>query len=551
MALAPLATQLLLLFQVAGAGQPSVSVSVSDSTSRAPVGGAIVAVVAGDGRTLERHLTGSTGEARVTWAPGGHLDIRRIGFSPSRIAMPASADAGTIAVRLARLPTILSSVRSVADRRCPRRADADRAFALWRQARLGIEAAVIARGARSARATGLVFERQLDDTGGFTIQRVRRKTGQVQASFAAARPAADFLTRGFVERSPMGMHGYYGPDAEVLLDDAFQASYCFSLAAADARHPRAAGLRFAAASHARDRVDIEGTLWVDTIARRLSAIEFRYVGALETNLLRRRPGGVLTFDETASGVPLVSRWSIRAVGVVSDSTSAPLTLRDGLGDSRPHRSYVVVEFGGELARVLWPGDPEWRGSLGSVRLTVKDAQGRPASGAEIRLDGTDYSGTSDTAGVVQIDDLLPGPYAVRVVDTVFTRIGIERAPVTTIRSTRGELVAASMTTWTDADVLETACGGGAADPRSRAIVARVMTESTPLQFAEWQLGERGGVADARGLIFLCVWAIGDRQAADVSIWRRGMKQSTGRPALAAAVPVPSARVSSMILLVPR
>ena len=58
---------------------------------------------------------------------------------------------------------------------------------------------------------------------------------------------------------------------------AFAGAYCFELAAPVRSRPNQVGLRFVPADHRKGRVDIDGTLWIDTVARELRDVEFRYL----------------------------------------------------------------------------------------------------------------------------------------------------------------------------------------------------------------------------------------------------------------------------------
>ena len=122
--------------------------------------------------------------------------------------------------------------------------------------------------------------------------------------------------------------------------------------------PNQIGLGFEAAKHKRDRIDNEGTVWIDTVARALLDIEFKYVG-LDRNLERLNPGGHMEFREMPNGAVLLHRWNLRLVGA-----EANLVLtRDGFPytTSTPY----VQDGGGEIARVTWPDGKTWRAPLGT------------------------------------------------------------------------------------------------------------------------------------------------------------------------------------------
>ena len=120
----------------------------------------------------------------------------------------------------------------------------------------------------------------------------------------------------------------------------------------------------------------------------------------------------------ANGVVLIDRWWIRLVNATPDTTinaAGRLQYRDWV---------YAEEDGGELARATWPDGLKWRAPLGSLRLRALTKDKKPAAGAVIGLVATHYYGTADAEGIVAIDELLPGPYSVRVIDPRIAELGI-------------------------------------------------------------------------------------------------------------------------------
>ena len=130
--------------------------------------------------------------------------------------------------------------------------------------------------------------------------------------FVATHPAAEFIERGFVDDSA-NVAVFNGPDADVMLDDAFPRGYCFQLAKPDRERPHQVGLAFEAATHKRGRVDVEGAVWIDSTTRSLVEIVFRYVG-IDRRFEKYEPGGRVSFHTMADGTPIIDRWSIRPIG---------------------------------------------------------------------------------------------------------------------------------------------------------------------------------------------------------------------------------------------
>src|SRR6185503_17828720 len=102
---------------------------------------------------------------------------------------------------------------------------------------------------------------------------------------------------GFLDTT-RGADILYGPDAETLLDNAFSDGYCFELRKRDSKRPNSVGLGFVPAKTEKGRIDIDGTVWIDTVARRLQQIQFDYIG-FDRVLQGLRLGGDIQFREVA------------------------------------------------------------------------------------------------------------------------------------------------------------------------------------------------------------------------------------------------------------
>ncbi|MES2177267.1 MAG: hypothetical protein V4550_05330 [Gemmatimonadota bacterium] len=258
----------------------------------------------------------------------------------------------------------------------------------------------------------LAYDRTLDGAPDRIEKQIVRidSSGGAKTSFTAVQSAADFVRLGFV-REQRGLYTFLGPDAETLLDNEFTAGYCFWVHEPDGARVNQVGLVFEPAGRRRGRVDIAGTLWVDTAARALRDIDFAFVGTGK-QIGAPEPGGHIWFREMPNGVVLIDRWFLRLTCAGVDTLDRTRFRGPPLWENYLH------DVGGEVARASWPDGQSWRASLGTVRLHLDDQFGRPERRQSIRLDGTDYAGTPDSAGNIVIPDLLPGPYAVVVVDAM-------------------------------------------------------------------------------------------------------------------------------------
>jgi hypothetical protein len=150
-------------------------------------------------------------------------------------------------------------------------------------------------------------------------------------------------------------------------------------------------------------------------------MEFRYAG-LDPRLEALRPGGRLSFRTMPNGLVLIDRWVIRMASFEPDT----------MYDVRTHTSIVTdwplpSEAGGELAHATWAGGLSWHASLGRLRVHAVTDSGAPAAGTFVRLLDTHYRGRTDSAGNVEIGDLVPGPYSLVVVDPQLAELNLELA----------------------------------------------------------------------------------------------------------------------------
>jgi hypothetical protein len=164
-----------------------------------------------------------------------------------------------------------------------------------------------------------------------------------------------------------------------------------------------------------------GTLWIDTVARALSTIEFRYTGAggLAGYM---NTGGRTSFREMANGVVAVTDWSMRLLDATVDS------VEDKSGKTREVRGLIQKESGGYLARAMWPDGTSWIAPTGTARFRLMINDTTPLAAAGVVLSNTDYHGVTDSTGRVVFKDLFPGRYGVAIEDTLLAELGWEPEP---------------------------------------------------------------------------------------------------------------------------
>jgi hypothetical protein len=393
--------------------------SVRDSASAQPISGAVLALRDSSGATLTRVISDEGGKYSIPLAPTGLiLRIVRIGFVPREIPIAEMTRSNEpLSINLVSMRTMLTAIRVEGTSNCPHRADNAAALGLWEQAKAGLLSQLVAQETNPASIYRLAFQRTM--TG--NSNRIARfsvdadSSGFGSRSWSAGRSATEFAKFGF-SSDGVGAQKLFGPDAEILLDDAFARAYCFGLVSPTRARPQRVGLSFAPAQKPRGRVDSDGILWVDTAARALTDIEYRYVG-LSPYTDEFRPGGRVSFRDMPNGTVLVDQWLVRGVTVTNgdaQSSAAPV-LRSEL---------AATEVGGELARATWPDGKLWKAPLGSLRLRAVSSAGHAVAGAIAVLANTRYRGVADDAGSLVIDDLLPGPYSLEFIDKQISPLGI-------------------------------------------------------------------------------------------------------------------------------
>ena len=496
----------LLLLPVAIAAQ-EVHGIVRDANSGLPIAGAVVQVVDSTGRQLSRRLSGAGGEFRVPlYGPYAAVEARRMGFRPAKVAIPAATGDVALNVRMTRLATMLAGITVNEQRSCPARTDRASAFALWEQAKAGLLASEASAEAKPADMHVLEYQRWIDaGSDRITEQHVRTTRKRAAVSFVAAATAPNFIAHGFLV-SGGRERVFYAPDARVLLDDRFTRGYCFGLVSSDRSRPLQVGLSFTPAERLPNVVGVEGTLWIDTVSRRLVDMRYTYLTGE-----RQQPasGGHLSVIDLPHGLTLIDRWSIRMVQTRAPGptpvlgSSSTMERVGNAGTATPrHR---VSESGGELARAVWPAGETFRATLGTLRARLVDRDGRVVPHMRVRLKNTDYAGSSDTSGVVRIDDLVPGPYTAELLDSTLAPIGI---PITTsmrFAVDRGETYMADVETQSAQAYVARMCKeDGVLEPGSRLLIARVYrADGAAVSRARWDLGAHTGTSGADGVIVYC------------------------------------------------
>ena len=499
-----------------------VSGTVRDSASQQPLPNTRVVVVDQTGRATAQTTTDQQGRFRLSpWtgraarATGLRLRVVRMGFRPRDLPLARGQVGNALEISVSSFPVVLEEVQVMAAT-CPKRADRAAALGLLQKVRMALFATVLARSQSSGTMTRLLYERRLEpESERILSQSVRRKvTSGTREQFSASRSAAAFDREGFV-RDASGAPIYVGPDAETLIDDAFAQSYCVKMAAPDRDHPGLVGLGFEPVFREAGKIDVVGTVWIDTLSRVLQDMTFRYVG-LDRETSALRPEGRLAFRELPNGVVVIDQWSLRLAG------------------DRARSDGGIPEIGGEIARATWPGGSTWKASLGSIRLHVVDNGGRPATAALVELVDTDYQMRMDAAGTIVLDDLLPGPYVASVRDPRLVSLGIPSNASLRFTAMRDSTKESLLQIETAEDVASRRCSGDAPSASRGWVLGRVVTpDGRPVRDARWSIRDQFGSAlvedgkvDENGLFQWCQLPLNQRVSIDV--WRENRRLNDSR-----------------------
>lgn len=477
-------------------GTPSVAIGqptqirgiIRDSATGAPIPGAVVVALNSAGATVERTVSRENGTYRLTWSSTlSSLQVTRIGFRPMTLpGLTLKSTRTALDIALASLPRAIEAMVVVTAKGCAERSDQGEALGLLDQARAGLLSMVVANEQQIPKMYVVRFDR-LMDLNGIEVEHQSvhvDSTSEVSTSFNAVHNAFDFVEQGF-RSGRNGAYTYFAPDATVLLDARFQRGYCFRLADRDPSRPSLMGLRFTPANRRGTQVDIDGILWVDTTARALSEITFRYLD-VEPMAEAFGAGGDISFQTLSNGVAFIDRWRLRLIGGPDPESVA---------SGRSVQGYAIREIGGELAEILWPDGTRWQAPLTALQVSVVNDKGRPVEGARVALLGTNYRATADVYGRASIQNVLPGEYAVSVSEPRLQSIHLDIPVNRTVTARRATTVIARIAIPKAESYLELLCRSADPDNQGIRILGRAMSESgQPVGGVSWQLST---IADGR------------------------------------------------------
>lgn len=381
----------LLVLGASDLGAQVVRGRVTESSSTAPVAGALVSLLTETGDSaIVSMLTSLSGEYGIrASAPGRYrISVKRIGVRRhvSDVFELAEGETRVIDVATDAIAQALPRV-TVSGICAARPRELGRISSLWDEARTALQATEISLRDRLMQARISRYAAELNPTN-LQVLFDWRSDAEVMVEQPFTSMSGDSLSAiGYWRVLPGDSVEYLAPDASALSSNAFLQDHCFSLAPAPRGRPDLVGLAF---SPARDRklTDILGTIWIDAKSYELRFIEFRYTGLPAELPNADRVGGEVHFARLTSGAWIVDRWFIRMPQL--------LNMPYPVGPLRQLR-----EEGGTVAVDGVTSSP----SASSVVGVFRDSTNQPVAGAVIRAIGSHQQAMTAGDGSFRLDSL--------------------------------------------------------------------------------------------------------------------------------------------------
>jgi hypothetical protein len=520
---------LLAAFAGVGGAQDAQG-TVRDAVTDVPVSGAVVILTGANRQHLVRTITSSSGTFRLRHGSASAIRVMRIGYTPHEQTIDSSG--GPLTIALIPLGRNLRPVAVNTQPVCPARVDQREALAIWSSATDGMLAMVVAstESSQSGTVKQLLYNRLFSSNGrSVTRQSVQRVITENASPIRADRDPDEFVETGYVVRRGY-VTTYYGPDPEVLLDSTFAATHCLSIQTDPRAHPGEVGVAFRPTLN-RDTVpDIAGVLWLTRSPMAIRSLTFAYRGVDEA-IIDARAGGRLDFETLSNGVPVIRSWFVRSPKLGYQPTGRYVDGRLRVEGERA-RILELYETGGMITGGQLADGTVLTASLATLGGRVLNARtDEPVPGARVTIDSTDYVAVADRLGQFAVEDVLPGPYTLRVRDSTVIVEGRLEPTQETLADTRVQQVVFRIATATvEARIGQVApldvrlpwrsrvagCGTGEEVEQRYFVVGDIRsTRSEPVPNARirlaWADTSRGttvetlvdAVSDAGGRFFMC------------------------------------------------
>ena len=396
---------------------------VTERGSGAVVGGVVVSLIAAGARQPAASSLSDPQGRYALRAPGQgtyHVEAKRIGVR--RFLSPpltlAAGETRQLDIVLEGLVYTLPEVVVSGLATCTGSTrDAPRIGALWEEARTALFATRISLRDRLFRGTISRYIRELDPRSHKVLSEEGRQIqGVVDKPFRSV-DAESLSAHGYVQTDRNNIRTFHGPDADVLLSDAFVRDHCFRVAVPTRERRGLIGIAFAPAA-GRRLPEISGTMWLDQRNFELQLVDFRYVN-VEHIPDDDAIGGEVHFAKLPNGAWVVRKWFIRLPQ--GSRSGTPVTVSGSTPNVFVRSvSYILREEGGHVTAEAMLARERPSGLVG----TVSDSLGSPLRGAVVRLSGTPYRATVDAGGRFRMDGIPPGTFDVVVEHPDYLAYGV-------------------------------------------------------------------------------------------------------------------------------
>ncbi len=411
--IAPACFGLLVAPQYASSQQ--VTALVFDTVQSAPLTDGFIVLVDSTGREVARTLNDQGGLVAMRAPAAGRYGLRyeRVGYrSVESAGFELRPDESRDEVfNLAVLPLAPVALRTGGGGGpiCGDPALGNGSLAaLWEEIRKALAAVSWLEGRERYLQRAVGYQRTLDQTTRVVEEETTPWSGFYQPPRSAVAPS-ELASGGYIG-SRDGQFSLHAPDAATLRHESFLESHCFSIARDGAG---SVGIAFAP----REDVTVSGvrgTLWVDEESWELHTLEYGYVNA-PSGLDDERIGGTVEFAPLATGPWIAHRWEIRL------PLAEQIVASDGSIRFEPSGEFRYT--GADVLEIIdLEGIPQFTAGLATLAGTVLDSTvladfiggtvPAPFAGAEVVLDGTSYTATTDEQGRFMLSASLAGEYDV-------------------------------------------------------------------------------------------------------------------------------------------
>ncbi len=443
---------------------------VVDSESRIPVAGALVSLVDGNGRDIQRFVVDADGSFRflVAALPGSYsLRAERLGMTTRTVDSFDLGPADTITVRIAlrHRPIALAGIQASGERRCELEAAlGETTHQVWDRARKTLR---VVGASDSVGRYVYDLERHVRELepGSLEIRSETSTHGQsTDGRPIKSHPVEMLIADGWAVGDEAGGYRFFAPDAHTLLSDLFLATHCLRLRARDESRLGLVGLEFRPISLRSNRTDIEGVLWLSRETGELLWLDFDYRGlpGLAAEHRSDQIGGRVEFLGLPDGGWIVSKWFIRMPMMVEES-------HDLLGGRRA-RLAGIAEEGGRVLRAVRRGTGQV--AYAEAGGTVLGEVAGGVAGDGIALVGTGIQTALDESGGFAFEGLPEGSYRLAHVRPYLMGVDREYA-VADARVLPGDTTTVRVTAPPVHDVLAAACQVEESNQRTGILVGDV------------------------------------------------------------------------------